>query len=156
MQRVITRLKLIALCILLLLILNVNAKAQPVAYGRIVTDLSVYTSAPRRTDTVKMEFVYFPDSVFVVMRAKTGTISQWLYPAKGMKANTGFIPTDFYTKKGSPVKIIEDIDSTGWLIVSSVKFRSINRIVYKIYPFKLPNGDIVPRAKIYAHQDIKK
>jgi len=127
-----------------------TCQSQPRAIGRIVTNLSVYSQPIRYIDTVKMEFVYFPDSLMVVMRVQEGKVLvQWLYPSKVF--NKSSLPTDFLTKKGNPVKISEH---NGWLSVSSIRFKSTNRITYKIEPIELSNGDIIHVPTRYTHDTI--
>ena len=147
---------LLILTAILAFLLNYDVNAQPVAYARIVTDITIYSQPVKHTDTVRMEFVYFKDSVMVIMRVTEGRSSvQWIYPLKGFKDNPELMPTDFYTKRGNPVKIIQEFNNKGWLTVASIKFKSRNRMIYKSYPLELDNGNIVTITHLYEHDNAK-
>lgn len=126
---------IIALCLTLTL---ANGQDQDVAIGRIVTDITTYTRPLKHTDTIKIEIVYFKDSVLVCMKPEGAKIMhQWIYPVKKY-INEFALPTRFYTNTNKPVKIVEG--KKGYLIIATVKFRSVNRMIYKVEPVEKWNG----------------
>ena len=113
----------------------------------------MYLGINQRIDTVIMEFIYYQDSILVVMRtSKRGGYSKWLYTNQNNGSDNTTLPTDFYTKNGTPVKIMEHNNYPGWLTVGAIHSTSLNRMIYKVAPTKLMSGDIMPQVIRYEHE----